>query len=252
MIRFIRRRRESIAMSTAVAVPVAVCSALIPVRATFENTDAALVLVAFTVAVAALGNRMAGYLAAAGAAMWFNFFLTEPYEQLAITHRADLQTTVLLLVVGIAATELAVAARRRGRTVAVDEALLAVVQSTAGLVARGEPAHEVIDQVSVQIKAVLGLRACRFEPGPVHVGGLRLKPDGTLRWGAARWNLEEHGFPDETVDLPARHRGTVYGRFILQPTPAVAPSIHARRIAVVVADLAAATLAEDHSPARDQ
>lgn len=252
MIRFIRKRRESIATSTAVTAPLAVCAALIPVRTTFANTDAALVLVAFTVAVAALGNRLAGYLAAAGAAVWFDFFLTEPYGQLAITHRTDLQTTVLLLMVGIAATELAVAARRRGRTVAVDEALLAVVQSTAGLVARGESARAVIDQVSVQIKAVLGLQTCRFEPGPVHIGGLRLEPDGTLRWGLAPWNLEEHGFPDETVDLPARHRGTIYGRFVLRPTPAVAPSIQARRIAVVVADLAAAALAEDHSPARDQ
>ena len=51
----------------------------------------------------------------------------------------DAQTTALLLPVGIAATELAVAARRRGRVVRVDEALLAVVQSTATREPRSDP-----------------------------------------------------------------------------------------------------------------
>lgn len=238
-------------MLTALTAPLTVCAALIPVRTTLANTEAALVLVVCTVAVAVFGNRFAGYLAAAGAAVWFDFFLTVPYERLTITHRTDLQTTVLLLLVGCVATELAVAARRRGRTVALDEALLAVVQSTADLVARGEPATAVIDQVNVQIKAVLGLRGCRFEPGRARVRGLRLEPDGALRWGGARWNLDEHGFPDEKVDLPARYRSQVYGRFVLDPAPATAPSIHARRIAVVLADLTAAALADDRFPARD-
>lgn len=147
-------------------VPPAACAALIPARATLPNTDAALVLVAFTVAVAALGNRLAGYLAATGTAFWFDFFLTVPYQRLAITHRTDLQTTVLLLVLGAAVTELAVAARRRARVVAIDEALLAVVQSTAALVARGEPVGTVIDQVCVQLRAVLAAQGCTFEPGP--------------------------------------------------------------------------------------
>ncbi|HWG27278.1 hypothetical protein [Actinospica sp.] len=53
------RRRDRIAVTVALLAPVAVCAGLIPVRTTLVNTDAALVLVAFTVAVAALGRRLA-------------------------------------------------------------------------------------------------------------------------------------------------------------------------------------------------
>jgi Domain of unknown function (DUF4118) len=251
MVQFVRVHQDRIAVASALTVPPAVCAALIPVRTTLANTEAALLLVALVVAVAALGNRLAGYLAAIGAAIWFDFFLTVPYERLTITHHTDAQTTVLLLCVGIATTELAVAARRRARLVAIDEALLAVVQSTAALVARGEGASAVVDQAAVQLKAILALRDCSFQPGPGRVRGLRLRPDGALRWGSMPWKIEEHGFPAEKVDLPARHRGEVYGRFVLDPTPGTAPSIHGRRVAVVLADLAATAVAADRFPSRD-
>ncbi|MEU7905749.1 DUF4118 domain-containing protein [Actinoplanes sp. NPDC049118] len=61
-----------------------------------------------TVAVAASGNRLAGYLAALSAGVWFDFYFTEPYQRLTIGDRSDVETFVLLLAVGIAVTELAV------------------------------------------------------------------------------------------------------------------------------------------------
>jgi K+-sensing histidine kinase KdpD len=50
----------------------------VPFRASFPNTDAALALLLVVVAVAANGYRLAGYLAALAAAVWFDFFLTRP------------------------------------------------------------------------------------------------------------------------------------------------------------------------------
>jgi K+-sensing histidine kinase KdpD len=246
MFEVLRRRRDRVAVSCALVIPPAVCAVLIPSRTSLPNTVAALVLVVFIVAVAAFGNRLAGYVAALGAALWFDFFLTVPYERFAITHRADIETTVLLLLVGISVTELAVTARRRGRTVKTDETLLAVVQSTAAMVARGEAADAVTAQVSVQLKALLGARACVFEPVPGRIRGLRFDSDGSLRWGPAVWDLAEHGFPDnENVDLPARHHGEVYGRFILDPVPGTAPDEHARRTAIVLAGLAGSAVAAE-------
>ncbi|MBR7832994.1 DUF4118 domain-containing protein [Actinospica durhamensis] len=227
-----------------------ICTALIPARTSLPNTDAALVLVAFIVAVAAFGNRAAGYLATLGTALWFDFFLTVPYERLTITHRTDVQTTTLLVLVGAGVTELAVAARRRARVVALDETLLAVVESTAALMARGESTDAVIDQVRVQLTSILALRACGFEPGAAQVRGPRLEPEGTLRWGAADWKVEEHGFPRDRIALPARYCGGVYGHFLLTPTPGTAPGLHARRTAVVLADLAAASLAGERTQPR--
>lgn len=240
---FAGRRRDRIALACALAVPVAVCAALVPFRTSVPNTDAALLLVAFVVAVAAFGNRVAGYLAALGAAAWFDFFLTAPYERFAITHRTDVETTVLLLAVGVAVTEIAVAARRHRARVVTDEALLAVVEFTSSLVARGEPADAVVDQVRVQLPALLGGDGCLFRPGPGSLRGLRLEPDGSVRWGAAVWNLDGHGFPKERLLIPARHSGVVYGLFALSPVPGTAPGPHARRVAVILADLAGAALA---------
>jgi K+-sensing histidine kinase KdpD len=74
-------QRDRLALIAALLVPLGACAALVPVRTTFPNTDAALVLVAVVVAVAANGHRLAGVLAALSAAAWFDFFLTQPYER---------------------------------------------------------------------------------------------------------------------------------------------------------------------------
>lgn len=75
---------------------------MIPFRGSLPNTDAALALVLVVVAVAAAGHRTAGILAAVSAAVWFDFFLTVPYERLTIIRRADIEATVPILAVGIA------------------------------------------------------------------------------------------------------------------------------------------------------
>ena len=242
--------RTRLAVLLALALPPGVCAALVPARASLPNTDAALGLVVLTGALAVLGSRLAGWLAALGAALWFDFFLTVPYDSFSIHQHTDIQTAAILLVVGGAVTELAGVARRRGRTVAVDEALLAVTQSTAELVARGESAEVVIDQVGVQLQAVLGLRGCAYESGRIGSHGPRLEPDGSLRWGKATWDIRQYGFPEAKVELPARYKGRAYGRFVLDPTPTTAPSIHARRTAVVLAGLAATAVAERTSGSR--
>ena len=93
--------------------PLALAAILVPFRAHFPNTDAALAMLLVVVAVAANGNRLAGYLAAVSTAVWFDFFLTRPYEQFTINRQTDIETTVLLLVIGVAVTELAVWGRRQ-------------------------------------------------------------------------------------------------------------------------------------------
>src|SRR5215469_14312041 len=95
------------------AAPLVLMAVLIPFRESLPNTDAALALVLVVVGVAAAGHRPAGVLAAVSAAVWFDFFLTVPYEEFTITRRADLETTVLILAVGIAVTEMAVRGRRQ-------------------------------------------------------------------------------------------------------------------------------------------
>ena len=59
------------------------------------------------------------------------------------------------------------------------------------------------------------------------------------------WDIDQHGFPKERLLVAARHGGVVYGLFALSPVPGTAPGAQARRVAVILADLAGAALAAD-------
>ena len=56
--------RDRLALLAALAVPLALAAILVPFRASFLNTDAALAMLLVVVAVAANGYRLAGFLAA--------------------------------------------------------------------------------------------------------------------------------------------------------------------------------------------
>ncbi len=83
--------RDRLAVLAAFAAPPAVAAITVPWRASFPNTDAALLLILVVVAVAANGYRLAGYVAAVSAAIWFDFFLTRPYERFTILRGADIR-----------------------------------------------------------------------------------------------------------------------------------------------------------------
>lgn len=71
--------RDRIAILAAVAAPLAAAAVLLPFRESWSNTNVALLLVVVVVAVAAMGSRVAGALAAVWAAICFDFFFTLPY-----------------------------------------------------------------------------------------------------------------------------------------------------------------------------
>jgi len=116
---FQRYRNQAIFIAGLV-LPLAIVAIMVPFRSNFADPAAALVLVAVIVAVAVVGNRGAGFVATVSATVWFDLFLTRPYERFAITHRPDIETTVSLFVVGVVVTELA-ARNRRHREIATEE-----------------------------------------------------------------------------------------------------------------------------------
>ncbi|HSY15646.1 MAG TPA: DUF4118 domain-containing protein [Jatrophihabitantaceae bacterium] len=234
--------RDLIAVIAAILFPLAVSAVLVPFRASFPNTDAALVLVVVIVAVAANGQRGAGILAAVSAAAWFDFFLTVPYETFNVSHRADIETTVLLLIVGASVSELAVRGRRKHRAVVTDTAQRAALAATSELVASGAASELVIEYVRARLVELLSLRDCRFERSGT--GRLPwLVADGRLRLDDGYWDLDEYGMPGIGVDLPASYRGASYGRFELMAVPGSLPSLAARQVAVMLANQVGAELA---------
>jgi hypothetical protein len=105
-------RRYWGSMLASVVLPLVAALALVPFRNHFANAAAALVLVAVVVGVAAFGERPSGWIASVSSCVWFDFFLTRPYERLSISSAKDVETTVALVVVGFAVTEIAVRSRR--------------------------------------------------------------------------------------------------------------------------------------------
>ena len=65
----------------------------------------------------------AGGLAAVSAAVWFGFFFTVPYYRFTIRSSADITTAVLLVVTGLAVSQLAARARRL-KVIAITDAAI--------------------------------------------------------------------------------------------------------------------------------
>ena len=171
-----RLSRDRLAVLAGLLAPVALAAILVPFRSSIPNTDAALAMILVVVAVAANGYRLAGILAALSVAVWFDFFLTQPYETFSITRRNDIETTVLLLVIGIAVTEIAVWGRRQHTAASRRAGYLDGINSAAQAVAAGGSASALIEQVTRQLTQLLSLRSCSFQRG---VAGIGLRDCGT-------------------------------------------------------------------------
>lgn len=229
----------------AFAIPPALAALLIPVRTLIDPTNVALVLVIAVVAVACLGDRLAAAVAALSAAVWFDFFHTRPYFSFTINRHEDLVTAGLLLVTGLAVGELSVRARRHKVYAARGSNEIARIHGVAELVAAGEPAEFVVMAVATELRDLLALSDCVFEPSR----GLDEKPlpeierSGSVRFGQLRWATEHIGLPGDRVVLPINSGGRSYGRYLLQPTPGRPLDFDLRVVAVALADQVGAALA---------
>ncbi len=132
--------RKAFARGAALVLPIGVAAAMVPFRASFAAAASALVLVAVVVGVAAFGDRFAGYLATIMATLSFDFFLTRPYERLAITHRPDIETAVCLFVVGVVVTEICVQSRRVHEAAREGSEFVGLIAGVAELASSGSVA----------------------------------------------------------------------------------------------------------------
>ncbi len=238
----IRAHRDQIAFVAAIVLPLGVAAALVPFRASFANTASALVLVAVIVAVAALGNRLSGFVATVSATVWFDYFLTQPYGRLAITHRPDIETAVSLFVVGFIVTELAARNRHHHATAAEEADFVGLMHDVTELATSGASSRQVVARVQDELVDLLRLRACRYEAGPPDRPALRLEHDGEVFLGGRPWGVHRMGLPGPEIELLVQNQGRTLGRFVLTPTPGSPVSRERRVVAVAVADQVGASL----------
>jgi hypothetical protein len=143
---------------------------------------------------------------------------------------------VLLLMVGVAVSQLAAYARRLKVIAITDAGYLAQIQETTALAQPARSPHDVAEHVREQPTVLLGLEQAWFGFGSLLSHPPRLQTDGTVTAGAGRRDGERIGLPEE-VELRVSDGGQYYGRFLLRPRPESRPSVQARIVAVSLADL---------------
>ncbi|MFC4943088.1 DUF4118 domain-containing protein [Pseudonocardia sp. GCM10023141] len=235
----------------AVVAPLALCGLLVPLRGVVATTNAALLLVLVVVGVAATGQRVAGIVAALAGAVWFDLLLTPPYGTLAIADPDDIETAVLLTVVGLAVIEIALWGRRQQARSSAREGYLAGVVTAARIVASGDTTlPELIERVTQQITDILDLDACRFEPA-LSPAGAHLDRDGTVSWNGHQVDVRRDGLPTmDEIDLLAEHGGQTFGHFVLTAATRVRrPELEQLLVVVTLAEQVGAAIAANTATA---
>ena len=229
------------------AAPIGVAAALVSLRDHMLNANVALVLVLVVVVAAVGGGRSAGAAAAVSAAVSFNFFHTVPYLTLEIDSADDIETTLLLLAVGLAVGQLASYRRHPAPT---HESTSDEIRRIHRVATVGEPGRhtsaDMIMAAQVELTELLDLRSCQFEAFPFTDPLPRLERTGVV--SVMEYHGRDHGFalPADGVELPVLGRGNVLGRFVLVPRPDTTVTLEQRVVAVAIADQVGAALADPH------
>ncbi len=149
----------------------------------------------------------------------------------------------LILVIGVAVTEIAVWGRRQHLAASRRAGYLEGINAEAEAVAVGGSSSALIDQVCGQLSRLLALRSCRFQYGVAGLGRpARLQHDGRLMTGDRVGDIEGDGLPADT-ELLAENHGILQGRFLMSPHPGSRPTLEQRLVAIAFADQVGAALA---------
>jgi hypothetical protein len=206
-------------VAAGIILPLAVAAVAIPLRDTIGNTNIALVLMAVVVLVAASGNRAAALAAALSAAIWFDFFATEPYYSFTLNRHRDWVSVALLVAAGVIVCEVAIWGRRQRSHAERSLTEVAALRSIAEMAATGE------DRTIIQVTAAFWLREllpaadCRYESAVQHEPSPLIAADGTVSVGNIRWTPESMGLPGPEVGLPVRSDNEIVGYFMITPRP---------------------------------
>jgi hypothetical protein len=237
------QRTAGWAWALALLGPVAVSGILVAFRDQVRPSNAALVLVLVVLAAAIVGGRWGGVASAAVSALCFDFFFTRPYYSFTINSRDDIETTIVLLIVGLAVGELVVRTRHSRQVARESRREVEQVRRVSALGAGGEAAGKLIQILQRELVEALDVRSARFERPPFATALPR------LGHGSVTVPAQENGTPlgpHNEVELPVWGQGREFGRFVLVlPTDSTGISINPddRALAAALADQLGAALA---------
>jgi Domain of unknown function (DUF4118) len=234
---------------TATLGPLAVSGILVAFRGDLFTTNAALILVLPVLAAAIVGGRWGGVVSAVVAALCFDFFFTRPYYSLTINRRDDIETTLVLLVVGLVVGELVVRARHSHQLARASRREVDQIRRVAELAAGSSASGRLITIVERELVDILNARGARFERPPFHTTLPRIGHGTVTIPGTERGEAPPLGPPNE-VELPVWGHGHEIGRLVLVlPDHSIGIAIPAddRALAVALVDQLGAVLAAAHN-----
>jgi hypothetical protein len=225
--------------------PILVASLLVPFRESLQGATLVLVLVVVVVGVATTGDRVAAAIAAVVAAASFDFFLTRPYASLRITSAEDVETAVMLLVIGLLVGQLATwgAMRRTEAHRARDE--LRRLELVADRIAKDPGTLGLLDMVESQISEMLDLESCRFSLSRPDVPELR--PDGSVDASLHALVDGEFALPAEGVAIRVENGGVSLGWLQLTPEGRIGVPLETRKVAIALGQQLGTALARPSS-----
>ena len=229
--------------------PLLVAALLVPFRDDLASANVVLVYVLVVVFGAAVGTRWSGALTAVVAAMSYDFFFTTPYQSLKINNANDVETTLLLLAIGLVVAELVAFTRRHRARAETRSDEIQLLRRTAELVASGAPSDRVLETVQDELVGLLSLVECRYEGAPFTSTLPQIQRTGAIDGAHRRWIGGEFTLPGLGVEIPVVARGRTYGRLVLIPDQNVGVSIEERIVAVALVDQLGVALAADASAA---
>ena len=240
---------RAIGLAVAAFGPLLVSGILVPFRDDLAAANVVLIFVVVIVLSATIGTRISGAVAAIVSAMSFDFFFTHPYQSLKIDSSDDVQTTLLLLAIGLLVAEIVTYSRRHRRSSEHRGDEIARLHRVAELVATDSDAEDVVLSVQAELIGLLSLHDCRYETAPFGSELPRLERNGAIEGDHRHWIGGEYTLPAQGAELPVLGRGRQFGRLVLVPDLSVGVSIEERVVAVALADQLGAAFAAD-SPVR--
>lgn len=241
--------RLSLWIVLAIAVPVTIAVALVPVRDEMSSANLALIMVLGAVAVAAASNRVVAWVVCAGVTgLAYDFFLVRPYYSVTIAAPAEALTAILVLaVVVVVGTVSSLFRRQRSLTVRREENL-GLLYQLVEQVATAAGEKTLIDTSERELTQLLGATACRYVPSPGHDNqdfpdDIAITAIGGLRLGDDEWDPSHGGLPERTLALPVQSGGLRFGKFRIEPGAEHVVARWELIVAVMIADLVGAALA---------
>jgi Domain of unknown function (DUF4118) len=233
--------RSQPARVTAAILPIALACLLVTVRGVLDRSDLALLMVLGIVAVATSGDRIAAAIGATIAAASFDFFLTRPYGSLRVDSAPDIETTLILLLIGLAVGQISIVGRERRRDARRAQEELGRLEHVAARLATDAGVTPLVLLVAGEIAEVLSLVECRFERERPALP--ELFPNGQVQSSTFVFTGEGFELPRAGLALAVVGGGATVGWFRLVPRRTVAVSLESRKVAIALAQLLGSALA---------